>query len=111
MASLGSTLERLIMKYIDRDGNITIQDSRQDKLLRWMYTHALGRLVLKPLVMPCVSRLGGWFLGCRCSGFLIKPFVKSQNVDLVFMKNRILSLITTFYTPDQKQYRPIEGDE
>lgn len=100
------------MKYIDRDGNITIQDSRQDKLLRWMYTHALGRLVLKPLVMPCVSRLGGWFLGCRCSGFLIKPFVKSQNVDLGLYEKQDFESYNDFFTRQiKKQYRPIEGDE
>lgn len=98
------------MKYMDKDGNITIHVSGQDKLLRWMYTHALGRLLLKPLVMPWVSRLGGWFLGSPGSRFLIKPFVKRQNMDLEIYEKQDFESYNDFFTRQiKKQYRPIEG--
>ena len=66
------------MKYIDREGNITTEDSGQDRFLRWMYNHRTGRMALKILVQPVVSKAGGWLLDSRCSRVLIKPFVKRQ---------------------------------
>ena len=46
------------MKYIDREGNITTEDSGQDRFLRWMYNHRTGRMALKILVQPVVSKAG-----------------------------------------------------
>lgn len=60
------------MKYIDREGSITTEDSGQDKLLKWMYTHRTGRLALKVLVRPVVSKAGGWLLDSRCSKIFIR---------------------------------------
>ena len=76
------------MKYIDREGMITTEDSGQDRLLRWMYTHRAGRLALKVLVLPGVSKAGGWLLDSRCSRVLIKPFVKRQGIDLDLYEGR-----------------------
>ncbi len=36
-----------MMKYIDRDGKETIEESGQDRLLRHLYTSRLGRILLK----------------------------------------------------------------
>ena len=47
------------MKYIDRKGNITIEENSQDKLLRHLYNDRGGRLCLKLLIRPFVSKSGG----------------------------------------------------
>ena len=42
------------MNYIDRKGNITIEENGQDKLLHFLYNDRGGRLCLKLLVRPFV---------------------------------------------------------
>ena len=43
------------MKYIDRKGNITIEENEQDKFLRHLYNGWGGRLCLRILVQPFVT--------------------------------------------------------
>lgn len=42
------------MKYIDRKGNITIEENGQDKFLRHLYNDWGGRLCLKIIIQPFV---------------------------------------------------------
>ena len=65
-----------------RDGRTVDQPSGQDALLAALYGHALGRVLLKPLVYPCVSRAAGWFLSTRLSKVFIKPFIRSSGIDM-----------------------------
>ena len=51
-------------------------------MLRFLYHTAPGRLLLKPLCSRTVSRLAGAFLDSPLSRPLIKPFVRSQHIDL-----------------------------
>ena len=53
------------MNYIDRKGNITIEENGQDKLLHFLYNDRGGRLCLKLLVRPFVSKAAGVFLNSR----------------------------------------------
>lgn len=99
------------MKYIDKDGRITIEDSTQDKLLKWMYTHHLGRGLLKLLVRPCISKVGGWLLDRKCSTCLIGPFVTKNHIDLSCYKKQKYTSYNDFFTRQIKpQCRPLEGD-
>ncbi|MCI9489670.1 phosphatidylserine decarboxylase [Lachnospiraceae bacterium 48-42] len=66
----------------DRNGKTEEENSLQDKLLRWMYGHLLGRCLLKPLIMPGVSRLGGKLLDLRMSRVLVAPFVHRLSIDM-----------------------------
>ena len=70
------------MRYIDRLGNISEKDSFQDKFLKALYTNLVGRALIQLLVNPVVSKIGGRFLSSSVSKILIKPFVKSNNIDL-----------------------------
>lgn len=100
------------MKYIDRTGNITIEDSGQDRFLKWMYTNRMGRLALKILVLPLVSKLGGRFLDSRCSKAFIKPFVKWQGISLELYEKKEYRSYNDFFTRQiKKEHRPLEGDE
>lgn len=98
------------MKYIDREGKVTSDDSGQDRLLRWMYTHRAGRAVLRLLVRPGISRAGGWLLERNWSRCLIKPFVKHNDIDLSCFRKQKFTSYNDFFTRQIKpKFRPIEG--
>lgn len=100
------------MKYIDRDGKVTIQDSNQDRLLGWMYTHCLGRGILKVLVCPAISKAGGWLLGRRWSACLVAPFVKANKIDLSCYEKQEYASYNEFFTRRMKPgLRPLACGE
>lgn len=51
-------------------------------MLRFLYTTAPGRMLLKPLTSRGFSRLAGKFMDSRASTALIKPFVRKNKIDL-----------------------------
>lgn len=50
--------------------------------LRFLYGTAAGRLLLKPLTGPGLSRLAGRLLNTRASRCLIRPFVRCSGIDM-----------------------------
>ena len=70
------------MLYKDFDGKIVEIDSLQDKLLRFMYEHFTGRVALKFMTIPAISKMAGLFLDSKISCMFIKPFIRSNNIDL-----------------------------
>lgn len=66
----------------DRQGNIAENKSFQDQILEKLYGSAAGRVILKPLVNPTLSKLGGIVLDSRISAVAIKPFIKSHGIDM-----------------------------
>ena len=49
---------------------------------KFLYRNFIGRLILKLLIRPCVSKLGGVYMNRKCSKGMIKKFVKKNNIDL-----------------------------
>lgn len=99
------------MKYIDRDGNITIEDSRQDRLLYRMYNSAIGRKILKILIKPGVSRAAGWLLNRQCSKILIQPFIRKNHIDMSLYEEKDYKSYNDFFIRQiRKKYRPIAQD-
>lgn len=109
----GSALGRKHMKYIDRKGNITIENSKQDKLLYWMYNSIIGRKVLKLLIKPGISRAAGWLLEQRCSKLFIAPFIRKNQIDMSFYEEKEYLSYNDFFTRQiRKEFRPVaEGEE
>lgn len=100
------------MKYIDREGNITIEDSGQDKLLYWMYNSPIGRTVLKLLIKPQVSRAAGWLLNQRCSKILIQPFIEKNKIDMSLYEEKDYKSYNEFFTRQiRAQKRQIAKDK
>lgn len=66
----------------DRNGKITKENSLQDRFLAFLYNHMIGRMLLRPLVSPVVSEIGGRLLDSAASGILIPHFVKDHSIDL-----------------------------
>lgn len=56
--------------------------TEESKTLKFLYTNIIGRCILKILTWSFISKLCGFFLDTRLSKFLIKPFVKKNNINL-----------------------------
>lgn len=70
------------MKYANRIGMRWDKDSFQDKFLSKMYGCAIGRGLIKILVHPVFSKIGGVFLSSSLSKPMIGKFVKNHSIDL-----------------------------
>ena len=86
------------MNYIDLNGKLVQQTTSQDKLLDDLYRHMLGRLLLKPLVTPAVSRLAGTLLSSPFSTRLIPHFIESNNIDMSAYEKRKYRSFNDFFT-------------
>lgn len=100
------------MKYIDRKGNITIEEKDRDRLIRHLYTDWGGRLCLKILVRPFISALAGMFLDSRLSKGLIPGFVKRSRIDLTEYEEKEYCSYNDFFTRKVRpEARPLAGDD
>lgn len=64
-----------------RNGKILNSNESQNKLLEKLYGSAAGRILLKVLTAPILSKAAGKFLDSPLSKDLIKPFIKSAKID------------------------------
>lgn len=86
-------------------------NSFQDRLLTWLYGHAAGRMLLKPLVSPWFSRAGGRLLDTRVSALAVKPFVRANQIDLSMCKKQKFSSYNDFFTRELlPEARPVSMD-
>lgn len=81
----------------------------QGKALAFLYGTAFGRLLLKPLVCPAVSRLGGVLLSTRLSRLLIGPFIRSNGIDMdQFQPKKYRSYNDFFSRQIRPEARPMD---
>lgn len=69
-----------MLKY--RDGRVIDQPNGQDRMLGLLYGSLPGRMLLRVLVAPAVSKAAGRFLSCGASRMLIKPFIRRNHIDM-----------------------------
>lgn len=72
--------------------------AEQKKSLKFLYETKLGRILLKPLIQPPVSKLGGWFLSTGFSKVFIKSFVKKNHIDLSICQKQEFDCYNDFFT-------------
>ena len=82
----------------DRQGNISAEDSAQDLFLTWMYEHAVGRILLRPLISPVFSRAAGRLLDTGFSAVLIRPFIRAGRIDMSEYEKRRYRSYNDFFT-------------
>ena len=70
------------MKYRDRQGNLIIKETGQDKFLRSLYTKKAGRLIIKLLITKPVTCIAAFFLRIPPSVIFINRFIKKNGVDM-----------------------------
>lgn len=101
-----------LMDYIDLDGKLVKEDTSQDRLLKYLYTNPFGRMLLKPLVMPGISKLSGYLLSSFTSRHLIKTFIKKEGIDMSDFPTRRYRSFNDFFTRKMTDgARPIDPDE
>ena len=99
------------MKIKHRNGLLIEQSGSQDRLLAALYGSALGRALLRPLVLPVVSQAAGKFLSSGASRVLIGPFIRKNKIDMSqFEPMRYRSYNEFFSRPIRAQMRPIDSD-
>ena len=99
------------MKLMYRDGRTVEKRDSQEKLLSFLYGTGAGRLLLKPLVCPAVSELGGKLLSTGASRVLIKPFIKSADIDMGEYEPCEYRSYNEFFSRQiRKECRPVDMD-
>jgi len=81
----------------------------QERLLGLLYGTAWGRMLLRPLVSPAVSKLAGRFLSSSLSRCLIKPFIRRNGIDMSqFEQTEYRSYNEFFSRQIRPEMRPVD---
>lgn len=70
------------MRWKLRSGEVVERKDSQERLLSLLYGTIGGRVFLKILTRPLVSKAAGAFLSTKLSCFLIRPFVRRNGIDM-----------------------------
>ncbi|WP_303788658.1 phosphatidylserine decarboxylase [Ruminococcus flavefaciens] len=64
-----------------RTGQVIESNAKQNKLLKKLYGNVFGRVLLKTLSAPAISKAAGCFMDSPPSKLLIKPFIRRSGID------------------------------
>jgi len=70
------------MKMKLRNGTLIEVQDGQERMLKFLYGTTLGRILLKPLTRPWISKVAGCLLSTKASCVFIKPFIKKNGIDM-----------------------------
>ena len=99
------------MDYIDLQGKKVSNITNQDKLLSFLYTNIFGRMLLKPLIQPQVSKLSGRYLSSAHSKWLISKFIERNEINMDIYEECDYSSFNDFFTRKIKpDCRPVPED-
>lgn len=99
------------MDYIDLQGKKVSNITNQDKLLSFLYTNIFGRMLLKPLIQPQVSKLAGHYLSSAHSKWLISKFIERNEINMDIYEECDYSSFNDFFTRKIKpDSRPVPED-
>ncbi|MBR2131863.1 MAG: phosphatidylserine decarboxylase [Oscillospiraceae bacterium] len=97
------------MKQKTRNGVLRDAPDGQDRLLSVLYGSTFGRILLKPLTTPWISRLAGHLLSTRASCVLIHPFIRSNHIDMEqFEQTDYASYNEFFARKIRPELRPVD---
>lgn len=86
------------MIWRDRNGNLVPGDDGQDRFLEWMYGTRPGRLLVKLMIRPGVSRAAGWLLDRRVSALAVRPFIRKKHICMDDFEQRRFRSFNDFFT-------------
>lgn len=99
------------MDYIDLQEKKVSNITNQDKLLSFLYTNIFGRMLLKPLIQPQVSKLAGRYLSSAHSKWLISKFIERNEINMDIYEECDYSSFNDFFTRKIKpDCRPVPED-
>lgn len=97
-------------KIVNRNGEILKSDVTTS--MNFLYENIIGRVILKILVSPIISKIVGGYLNTRFSLWLIQPFVKKNHINLEEYENvRYKSYNEFFYRQIKDGKRKINKDQ
>ena len=96
-------------KVADRNGEIIESYQKQDTTLNFLYGSFYGRILLKLLTRPFVSKIAGAYMNSGRSRGMIKGFVEKQKIDMSQYEEREFNSYNDFFTRKVKvEKRPID---
>lgn len=97
------------MKQKLRDGTTIEFEGKQDRMLKKLYGNIFGRILLKPLTKPFISKLAGVFLSSKVSCMLIKSFIEKNNIDMRLYEEADYKSYNDFFCRKIKtEVRPVD---
>lgn len=97
------------MQWRDRQGNVLPGEAGQDRLLEFLYGTAVGRGIVSILIRPWVSKIAGALMDSGISRIAIKPFIKSNRIDMSQFENRKYRSFNDFFTRQvRSDVRPVD---
>ena len=93
------------MRCVDRDGTEIIEGEGQKKLVKLLYQSVPGRVILRGLTKPWVSKAAGRLLDSRLSVCLIPRFIKANKIDPDDYEERKYRSFNEFFTRKIKPER------
>lgn len=100
------------MIYVDRKGKRFEGTTGQDRMLSFIYGHTLTRLMIRPLVSPVVSHLGGLVMNSRFSAAFVPGFVKRSGIDLSQYEQQKFKSYNDFFTRKIRgELRPVRREK
>ncbi len=95
----------------NRLGDIVKKDNSQYAMLKSIYGNVFGRFFLRMATMPVISKTAGFFLSTGLSRLIIKPFIKSNNIDMSEYRKCKYRSYNDFFTREIKpEKRPVDND-
>lgn len=77
--------------------------------LEFMYHHCLGRMLLKIVIHPVVSKIGGFIQNSALSKGRIKPFIEQNHINMSDYEDREYKSFNDFFTRKAKPgKRPVD---
>lgn len=85
------------MAYADRSGNTYEYDDLQDRVLKYLYGSMPGRVLIKQLAKPWVSKLAQILLSSGLSRIFIPFFIKWKKIDMKDYENKKYTSFNDFF--------------
>lgn len=93
----------------DRKGNITKESSFQDRFLDKIYSHTIGRMMIRIMILPVVSKGCGFLLDSKISKCLIPSFIRNNSISMEEYEKKDYCSFNDFFTRKiLVEARPIE---
>ena len=99
------------MRVVNRQGQELKVNQSQNRLLKLLYSHFLGRCALKVLTLPFITHIGGLYMNSRLSKRQIQPFIQNHHIDMSQYEKQDYRCYNDFFTRQiKKEARPICHD-
>lgn len=85
---------------------------KESRSLHFLYHTVLGRVILKILCAPWISKTAGWYMNTSLSKPLIKKFIQNNRIDLSQFETQNFKCFNDCFSRKIKpENRPILGDD